>query len=334
MIVDYFKHIVFTNPWFFCAGLIIPVIIYTYIVKNNKRQSGIKVSDISAKDLSSLKTALRHLPFFLRLTTLACIITALANPQLKNTEQNAEGNGIDIVVCIDISGSMAAKDLSPNRLEAAKTVVKNFIQERQTDRIGVVIFSGESFTQCPLTTDKPALLNAVNNLHIGLLHDGTSIGSGLGTSVERLKQSKAKSKIVVLLTDGEDKGGYIISPATAMEIAKVYGVKVYTIGVGKEGYVETPHETALGVVTTTERFTLNETLLKQIASETGGSYFRASDNKSLEDIYTEIDQLEKTKVAITTSTKYINRFLPFAIAALVFLFLEIVLRLTYFKRFP
>jgi Ca-activated chloride channel family protein len=333
LILDYFKDIIFANPWFFSAGILLPAMLYWYIARHNKQHAAVMISDISAKDVSSLKTAMRHLPFILRLGALAFIITAMANPQTKNTEQLAEGEGIDIIVCTDVSGSMSAKDLQPNRLEAAKKVMTGFMLQRLTDRIGIVLFAGESYTLCPLTTDKAVLQNAISNIRIGLLTDGTAIGDGLGTSVERLKESNAKSKIVVLLTDGENNGGKI-DPGFAKEIAKVFGVKVYTIGVGQDGDVDVPQNTELGIVTERKRFSLNEPLLKEIAAETGGSYFRATDNKSLEEIYSQIDKLEKSDVQISTSAKYTAKFLVFVLAAAILLFLEIVLRLTVFKRFP
>lgn len=333
VIAEYFKHISFTQPWFFAAGILIPLMVVWYILKNKKTSSPMGVSDISAEGLSSLKTSFRHLPFILRLLSVVCIITALANPQSKNTEQLAEGEGIDIIVCLDVSGSMTAQDLKPNRLEAAKNVISNFIDSRLTDRIGIVLFSGESFTQCPLTTDKGVLHTSVESIRIGLLQDGTAIGSGLGTSVDRLKESKAKSKVVILLTDGENNGG-IIDPKTAKEIAKAFNVKVYTIGVGTDGEVETPENTPAGVVYRKQRFTLNESLLKEISFETGANYFRAKDNKGLQNIYAEIDELEKTKVEITSTSTYTDKFFPFVLAALILLFFEIIFRLTVFKKFP
>jgi len=197
------------------------------------------ISDASASGLSSWKTALRHLPFVLRLLAISALILALARPQNVFEEQNAEGEGVDIILCIDVSGSMTAQDFTPNRLEAAKDVAIDFVNKRLTDRIGIVIFSGESFTQCPLTTDHDVLITAIKNIHNGLLEDGTAIGSGLGTSVDRLRTSKSKSKVVILLTDGENNGG-LIDPKTAKEIAKAFSIKVYTIGVGTDGYAPQP----------------------------------------------------------------------------------------------
>lgn len=269
----------------------------------------------------------------LRLITLAFVITALARPQTKFEEQNAEGEGVDIVLCIDVSGSMTAQDLTPNRLEAAKSVAIDFVNKRITDRVGIVIFSGESFTQCPLTTDHPVLISAIENIRNGLLEDGTAIGSGLGTSVDRLRTSKSKSKVVILLTDGENNGG-LIDPETAKEIAKAFQVKVYTIGVGTDGYAPQPVNTPMGVVMQNGKVSIDEKLLKEIASQTGGKYFRAKDNEGLIGIYDEINSLEKSKIEISTRTRYTEKFFPFIIAAMAFLLLEVLLGFTVFRKFP
>jgi Ca-activated chloride channel homolog len=305
-----------------------------YAIKNSGRQAGIKVSSIkSFRGLTSWKNALRHLPFILRLLSIACIITALARPQTKADEQQAEGDGVDIVLCIDVSGSMTAQDFTPNRMEAAKKVAQDFIDSRLTDRIAIVIFSGESFTQCPLTTDRAVLKSAVENIRNGLLEDGTAIGDGLATSVDRLRSSKSKSKVVILLTDGENNGG-LIGPLNAKEIAKAFKVKVYTIGVGTEGYAPFPVRTEMGVVMQQQKVTIDEKLLKEIAGETGGKYFRAKDNRGLANIYKEIDGLEKSKVEISTLTRYTEKFFPFVMIGLGLLLLEFLLRFTVLKKFP
>ena len=285
------------------------------------------------KGLSSWKPLFRHALFFLRLLAMVAIIIALARPQTQHTEQEVDGKGIDIILCIDISGSMTAQDFKPNRMEAAKQVAANFVDQRPTDRIGIVIFSGESFTQCPLTTDKAVLHNAIDNIQSGLLVDGTSIGDGLATGVDRLRNSQSKSKVIILLTDGENNGG-LIGPANAKEIAKTFGVKVYTIGVGTEGYAPLPIQTELGVVNQEMKVTIDEKLLKEIATETGGKYYRAKDNNALERVYKEIDGLEKSKVSITSYTRYTEKFFPFVILALFFLLTETILRYTVFKKFP
>ncbi len=243
------------------------------------------------------------------------------------------GEGIDIMLCLDISGSMLAQDFTPNRMEAAKNVASDFIDNRPADRIGLVIFSGESFTMCPLTTDRSVLKAQLANVQSGLLEDGTAIGSGLATGVDRLRSSQSKSKVIILLTDGENNGG-LIDPNTAKEIAKSVGVRVYTVGVGTEGFAPVPVQTAGGIVMQKEKVNIDEKLLTQIANETGGKYFRARDNESLRSIYAEIDKLEKSKVEITALKRYSEQFFPFALAAAALLLLELILRFTLFKKFP
>jgi Ca-activated chloride channel family protein len=331
---NYLNNISFAAPQFFLLGLLLPVMIFWYVKKSGVSQAGIKVSSSkSFAGLGSWKSSFRHLPFLLRLLSIALIITALARPQTKTDEQQAEGEGVDIVLAIDVSGSMTAQDFTPNRMEAAKKVAQDFIDSRLTDRIAIVIFSGESFTQCPLTTDRAVLKSAVDNIRNGLLEDGTAIGDGLATSVDRLRSSKTKSKVIILLTDGENNGG-LIGPTNAKEIAKAFGVKVYTIGVGTEGYAPFPVRTEMGVVMQQQKVTIDEKLLKEIATETGGKYFRAKDNAGLAGIYKEIDGLEKSKVEISTLTRYTEKFFPFAIAAFVLLLLEFLLRFTVLKKFP
>ncbi len=333
MLFNYFKNITFSQPWFLLLLIIVPVLIWWYASKNNERLGAIIISDVSAKGLHSWKTSFRHLPFVFRLLAIIFITTAMARPQTMFEEQNAEGEGVDIVLCIDVSGSMTAQDLTPNRLEAAKNVAIDFVNKRLTDRIAIVIFSGESFTQCPLTTDHAVLISAIENIRNGLLEDGTAIGSGLGTSVDRLRTSKSKSKVVILLTDGENNGG-LIDPETAKEIAKAFQIKVYTIGVGTDGYAPQPVNTPMGVVMQQGKVSIDEKLLKEIAAETGGKYFRAKDNDGLTGIYDEINGLEKSKVEISTRTRYTEKFFPFIIAALALLFLELLLKFTVFRKFP
>ena len=333
MLFDYFDNITFSQPWFFGLLVLIPGLIIWYVKQNNRQQGAISISDASARGLSSWKTAFRHLPFVLRLLAITAMILALARPQNIYDEQNAEGEGVDIILCIDVSGSMTAQDFTPNRLEAAKKVAIDFVNKRLTDRIGIVIFSGESFTQCPLTTDHEVLISAIQHIRNGLLEDGTAIGSGLGTSVDRLRTSTSKSKVVILLTDGENNGG-LIDPKTAKEIAKAFGIKVYTIGVGTDGYAPQPVQTPMGVVMQNGKVSIDEKLLKEIAGETGGKYFRAKNNEGLNGIYDEINTLEKSKVEISKQTHYIEKFFPFLLAALIFIFLELLLRFTVFRKFP
>ncbi len=334
MIFEYLNNITFGEPQFFFLLALLPLLIIWKIIKGNLQQAPFTVSSLSGiKNTNSWRNTFYNIPFILRLLTLACIILALAHPQTKNDEQEAEGEGIDIILCIDVSGSMTAQDFTPNRLEAAKKVASDFIDQRLTDRIGIVIFSGESFTQCPLTTDHGVLKSQIEQIRNGLLEDGTAIGSGLATSVDRLRNSKSKSKVIILLTDGVNNGG-LIDPSTAKEIAKSFKVKVYTVGVGTEGYAPTPVNTPLGIVMQNEKVAIDEKLLKAISFETGGAYFRAKDNEGLTNIYKEINKLEKSRITITTYHRYAEKFYPFVFAALAFLFLEVILRFTLFKKFP
>ena len=334
MLYDWFQNISFAYPAFFGLLVLVPVMIWWYWVKMNASQGAIMVSSVTSfKGVRSWKNIFRHLPFILRILTLGSIIIALARPQIRNDEQMVNGEGIDIVLCLDISGSMLAQDFTPNRMEAAKNVASGFIDNRPADRIGIVIFSGESFTMCPLTTDRNVLKSQLANVQSGLLEDGTAIGSGLATGVDRLRMSQSKSKVIILLTDGENNGG-LIDPNTAKEIAKSVGVRVYTIGVGTEGFAPVPVQTAGGIVMQQEKVSIDEKLLTHIAHETGGKYFRATDNESLKNIYSEIDKLEKSKVEITALKRYSEEFYPFALAAAVLLLLELMLRYTIFRKFP
>lgn len=334
MIFDYLHNTQFAYPYVFAGLLLLPLLIFWYVRKNSVLQSSFKVSSLkSFAGFSSWKNVLVHFPFILRLLCLVFIIIALARPQLRNVEQQADGEGIDIVLCIDVSGSMTAQDFTPNRMEAAKKVAEDFVEKRLTDRIGIVIFSGESFTQCPLTTDKAVLKSSIESIRNGLLEDGTAIGDGLSTGVDRLRNSKSKSKVIILLTDGENNGG-LIGPTNAKEIAKAFGIKVYTIGVGTEGMAPFPVRTPLGIVMQQQKVTIDEKLLKEIAGETGGQYFRAKDNAALAGIYNEIDGLEKSKVDITTFTRTTERFLPFVLVALFLLFAEMLVRYVVLKKFP
>lgn len=334
MVYDYFTNITFGQPLFLILFAIIPVLIIWRFGKGKTQVAAFSISSTKGLDNSrSWKNAIQHFPFIFRMIAFSCIIIALARPQTKFDETQTEGEGVDIILCIDVSGSMTAQDFTPNRMEAAKKVAMNFVDHRTSDRIGVVIFAGESFTQCPLTTDHYVLNSQISQIRNGLLEDGTAIGSGLATSVDRLRKSKSKSKVIILLTDGVNNGG-LIDPSTAKEIAKAFKIKVYTIGVGTDGYAPTPISTPMGIIMQSQKVSIDENLLKNIASETGGKYFRATDNRSLENIYNEIDRLEKSKVAIITYHHYSEKFYPFVFAAMLFLLLEIILRYTLFKKFP
>jgi Ca-activated chloride channel family protein len=334
VLYDWISNIHFAKPWFFALFAVLPLLIYFYLRPPFRVQGSMLVSGVKAFGTGrTWKTLLRHILFIFRMLAITCIIIALARPQTGSEQQLTSGEGIDIVFCLDISGSMLAQDFSPNRMEAAKQVVSEFIDNRPTDRMGLVIFSGESFTMCPLTTDHAVLKSQLYNVQSGLLEDGTAIGSGLATGVERLRSSVSKSKVIILLTDGENNGG-LVDPNSAKEIAKSYGVRVYTVGVGTEGFAPVPVQTSSGVIMQREKVSIDEKLLTQIANETGGKYFRATDNESLGTIYKDIDQLEKSKFQVTTFTHYTEKFFPFILAAVMFLVLEWILRFTLFRKFP
>jgi Ca-activated chloride channel homolog len=334
MVFDYFQDIMFGQPWWLLLLLVIPALIYWKYHKGRKQVAALGISSLQGlTESKSWKNYFQQFPFILRMLALACIIIAIARPQTRFDETQREGEGIDIILAIDVSGSMTAQDFTPNRMEAAKKVAAEFVDNRPSDRIGVVIFAGESFTQCPLTTDHYVLKTQIANIRNGLLEDGTAIGSGLATSVDRLRNSKSKSKVVILLTDGMNNGG-LIDPSTALEIAKTFHVKVYTIGVGTDGYAPTPVSTPLGIVMQNQKVSIDEDLLKNIARQTGGQYFRATDNQSLEKIYSQIDKMEKSKVEITTFHHYSEKFYPFVFAALALILLEVILKFTFFKKFP
>lgn len=334
MLYDWYQHIYFAQPAFFGLFALIPLLIWWEVTRADKAKATVMVSTIHAfRGTRSWKNFLRPLLFIFRALTLCCLIIALARPQTRNDEQIVNGEGIDIVLCLDISGSMLAQDFTPNRMDAAKNVAAEFIDNRPTDRVGLVIFSGEAFTMCPLTTDRNVLKSQLFQVHSGLLEDGTAIGSGLATGVDRLRSSPSKSKVIILLTDGENNGG-LIDPNTAKEIAKSVGVRVYTIGMGTEGYAPVPVQTPTGVVMSKEKVNIDEKLLTQIATETGGKYYRAKDNESLHNIYSEIDQLEKSKIEVSSIRRYTEQFFPFALASAIFLFLELLLRWTVLRKFP
>jgi Ca-activated chloride channel family protein len=334
MLSNWYQHIVFAYPYLLWLLLLLPLLIGWYVFKQNGASSSITISSLSIyRKTGSSRNLMRHLPFAVRILSLALLIIALARPQTRSSEERVEGEGIDIILCMDVSGSMLAEDFSPNRLEAMKRVAVDFVRARKTDRIGLVIFSGEPFTQCPPTTDYAALISQIYAVRSGILQDGTAIGSGLATSIERLKSSESKTKVVILLTDGENNGG-LIPPSTAKEIAKSYEVKVYTIGMGTEGFAALPQQTTSGVVRTMEKVNIDERLLREIASETGGNYFRATDNETLSKIYTDIDQLEKSKIETSSYSRYKEEFYPFAIAVVILLLIEAWLRYKVLRKFP
>jgi len=326
---------ILANPYYLYLLLLIIPIIFWYILKRKKRYATLQVSNSFAFEglKPSWKSRLEHVPFILRLFAFVMIVMVLARPQSTNSWSNVSTEGIDIVVALDISTSMLAEDLKPNRLEAAKNVAASFINSRPNDNIGLVVFAGESFTQCPLTTDHAVLLNLFGGIQSNMIEDGTAIGLGLANAVNRIKDSKTKSKVVILLTDGSNNSGDI-DPITAADIAKTFGVRVYTIGVGTRGTAPYPFQTAYGVQYQNIKVEIDEQPLRQIASMTGGQYYRATNNSKLKNIYTEIDNLEKTKMKVQEYSKKNEEYRLFGLAALVLLLLEILLRNTLLRRLP
>ncbi|KRO63419.1 MAG: aerotolerance regulator BatA [Cryomorphaceae bacterium BACL11 MAG-121015-bin20] len=324
----------FVNREFFYL-LIIPIaILIWYILKYKFVSSTILFSDThSISKTITLKQRLRHLPYLLKIIATALLIIAIARPQSTANWEESTTEGIDIVLAMDISGSMLARDLKPDRLEASKDVAMDFISKRKNDRVGLVIFAGESFTQCPLTTDHNVLLNLFKDVKSGMVEDGTAIGMGLATAVNRLKDSKAISKVIILLTDGVNNSG-MVPPLTAAEIAQKFGIRVYTIGVGTEGFAPYPFQTPFGIQYQDVEVKIDEKTLQDIAILTDGKYFRATNNNSLKEIYKDIDALEKSKIEVTEFHKRSEEFLPFALWALGLLFLGFILQITYLKQIP
>ncbi|MCR5709452.1 MAG: VWA domain-containing protein [Bacteroidales bacterium] len=274
----------------------------------------------------------RHLPFILRMIALAAIIVAIARPRSSENFEKVDTEGIDIVLTMDVSTSMLARDFKPDRIGAAKDIAMEFIASRPADRMGIVVFAGESYTQAPLTTDRATLINLMKEVETGLIDDGTAIGNGLATAVARLKDSDAKSKVVILLTDGMNNSGEV-APLMAAEIAKTYDVRVYTIGVGAMGEAPYPFMTPWGVQIQNVKVEIDEDLLKQIATETGGKYFRATNNTKLMEIYSEINQMEKTRTTVDSFPVYSELFMRFALIALFALLAELILRIL-LRRMP
>lgn len=336
MLYDWLREINFAQPLVFPLFALVPILIYLYIKKHGQMTATTKVSSVFPFAVVTTKNYLRHLPFVFRVLAISCLILALARPQKRNDQQKIQGEGIDIILCMDVSGSMGSRDIQPSRLEAAKRVAEQFIRSRPVDRIGVVIFSGEAFTQSPLTTDRNTLITQIQSLESRkYLADGTSIGEGLATAVARLTESDSKSKVIILLTDGKEDPPEtrLIDPLTALNIAIADSVKVYTIGMGARPSVIDEHDGGTARRNPAIDF-LDEDLLRRIATETGGRYFRAKDMEGLENIYEQIDRLEKSKIEVTSFKRYEERFFPFVLAALGFLFLELLLRFTFLKKFP
>jgi len=329
------NHIIFANPkLLLLLLLLIPAVIW-YILKSVKLTASLTFSNLEGfnKAKGSYKNVLRHVMFGLRMVALVLVIIAMARPQSSNQWKNVTTEGIDIVIALDISGSMLAEDFKPNRIEAAKDVASEFISGRPDDRIGLVIFSAESFTQCPLTTDHAVLMNLFRGIKSGMIEDGTAIGLGLANAVNRLKDSRSVSKVVILLTDGVNNQGSI-APLTAAEIAKVFGIRVYTIGIGTNGVAPYPVQTAFGIQYQDMEVDIDEPMLKQIAQMTDGKYFRATNNQKLLEIYKEIDKLEKSRIEIREYKKFHDEFFKYGLLAMVLLFVDLFCRYTILKTIP
>ena len=329
------SDITFNNPQLLWLSLIVVPIIVWYIFKERTIHADMTFSSLSI--LKQIKRRgnpwLRHILFAMRMLAILLLIVALARPQHSNTWEEYSSEGIDIVLAVDISSSMLARDFEPDRLEAAKEVAAKFVNARNHDRIGLVVFSGESFTQCPLTTDHAVVVNLINELKSGMIEDGTAIGLGLANAVNRLKDSQAKSKVIILLTDGVNNRGSI-APQTVAELAKTFGIKVYTIGVGKYGNAPYPVQTPFGIQIQQMPVEIDEPSLIALAELTGGRYFRADDNNKLERIYEEIDKLEKDEIEVKHFSKKEELFFPFALAALLMLLTEALLRYSLLRRIP
>ncbi len=326
-------NIVFENGWFLWFLLVIPLLVAHYIWRQGKANAPVKLSTAGffAEGRKTFRHYLRHVLFAMRMAALAMVTVVIARPQNVDRWQSSTTEGIDIVMALDVSGSMLARDFSPDRLEASKNVATEFISGRPYDRIGLTVFSGESFTQCPLTTDHAVLINLLRDVKSGIIEDGTAIGVGLATAINRIKDSDAISKVIILLTDGVNNRGSI-DPMTAAEIAKTFGIRVYTIGVGSRGYADYPVQTPFGTRYQKMEVEIDEALLQQIAELTGGHYFRAVDNTSLQQVYGEIDKLEKSKIETREHSKRDEVFMSWALAALVLIGIELLLRYLFMKN--
>ena len=330
-----FNDVTFAYPWMLYFLLIIPAMIIWHWKVGKSRQPSITYSSLKIFSgiRPSWKEKFRNAPIMLRSAAVALLIVALARPQSFSSGQNVTTEGIDIVITLDISSSMLSQDFHPNRVEAAKDVAEKFIESRPNDRIGLVIFAREAFTQCPVTIDHTVLINLLKKVEPGMVPDGTAIGNGIADAVSRLKDGKSKSKVIILLTDGVNNAGEI-DPLTAAEIAKTYGVRVYTIGVGTQGQAPYPVQTPMGIQYQMLPVQIDENLLRQIASTTGGEYFRATNNRTLDEIYRKIDKLEKSKIKVTSYRNAAELFSGWLDAGLILLLLELGLSRTILRRIP
>ncbi len=329
------ENIVFAYPKLLWLLLILPPLGYWLFARDKKTRPYLHYSDSSYRSVLKRTWRQRLYPTLhvLRLLAVALLVVALARPQSTSKQSSKNIEGVDIVMAMDISGSMLAEDFSPNRLEASKQLAREFVRGRESDRIAVVAFSGEAYTQCPLTIDHGILENRIRQLKSGVITDGTALGDGLAVSINRIRQSDAKSKVIILLTDGVNNAGSI-DPLTASDIAKTYGIRVYTIGVGTRGLAPYPYKTPFGIQYQNVQVEIDENLLKQIADETGGMYFRATNKNRLKAVFEEIDKLEKTKIEVLSYEQRAEEFKPFLWAALALLLLELLLRLSVFKTLP
>jgi len=328
-------NVEFAYPLVLYGLILIPLIVLWYWKRNKKHTPDITYSSLKVfGDLKpTLRERLRHVPFLLRLLALSLLIVGLARPQIYSTGETVYTEGIDIVLVLDISGSMLAEDFKPNRIEAAKNVINDFIDGRVSDRIGLVIFARDSFTQCPLTIDYSVLKNLLKDIISGMVTDGTAIGNAIANGVNRLKDSDAKSKVMILLTDGVNNAGEV-DPLSAAQIAETFGVRIYSIGVGSRGEAPYPFNTPFGKRYQMVPVEIDEELLQQISAQTGGRYFRATNNEKLKEIYREIDQLERNRVEVLSYRSTKELFYSWVGAGLILLLLELGLLRTYLRRLP
>jgi len=327
--------ITFAYPWLLWLLLAVPAIAYWFWKKKDKVTTSFTFSSLALMGgaARTIKEKLADLPIWLRLAALTLFIIAAARPQSFSSSENIYTEGIDIAMVLDISGSMLSEDFKPNRVEAAKKVMDDFIEGRTNDRIGLVIFSRESFTQCPLTIDYNVLRSLLKEVKTGMIEDGTAIGNAIANGVNRLKDSKSKSKVMILLTDGVNNAGEI-DPLTAAQIAQKFGVRIYAVGVGTMGEAPYPFQTPFGIRYQNMPVEIDEKLLQQIAATTGGKYFRATNNNKLQEIYNEIDHLEKTRVEVTSYRNARELFYGWAFTGMLLLFAEIGLSRTYLRKLP
>ena len=327
----------FKNPLFFLLLLVLVPYIVWYVLRFKQSLPSLKVPDTTkyVKVPKTFRLYLMHLPFLLRIILISLVVCILARPQSRHSWSNTDVEGIDIMLAVDVSTSMLAQDFKPNRVEALKEIAQRFIEKRPNDNMGLTMFAGEAYTQCPLTTDHTVLMNLYNSVDCnmaarGIIDDGTAIGDGIMNAILRLKESQAKSKVIILLTDGVNNSGNI-SPQTAAEIAKKYGIRIYTIGIGRNGMAPYPLPTGGTAMLPVE---IDEETMTKISRETGGQYFRAQKNAELDAIYQDIDKMERTKFNVKQFSRRGELYQPFALAALVALLLEILLRTVVLKRLP